>query len=666
MCGIGVLIASRSSAACVAELVVDYMSVVRHRGPDDEGYALADFGGPVRSFAGDDTPDDVVSSHAKVEGRTAVQSFRTAKVALGHRRLSILDVSASGHQPMVSDDGRWTIVYNGEIYNFEAIRSVLEKSGHRFHSHSDTEVVLHAFIAWGVDCVRRFNGMFAFVIYDAQRKRIFAARDRFGVKPLYMWLSPDGLFAIASEIKQLTTLPQFQARLNGQRAYDFLNWALTDHTSQTLFEGVTQLRGGEYVEAPIDDLRALPRPVPWYTLTPARERTDSFEEASQRVRELFLDSVALRMRADVSVGTALSGGLDSSSIVCAVNDRRRRAGSTTPQRSFSACSHEARFDERKHVEKVVAATNVDAHYVYPTVDGLFEALDAMTWHQDEPFGGTSNFAEWSVFQLVSSTPVKVTLDGHGADELFGGYPSFYGPRLLELMKRGRGLELAREALALRRRHRYTPRLLAGALLNAGVPNATLQQLRNATGRISQDAAWFRHDRHAVDPSSPSDPFFRESQSVAGYSRALLLATSLPQQLRWADRDSMAHSIESRTPFLDYRLIEYVLGCPPEFKIRNGVTKAILREAMADLLPPAIAQRPDKMGFVTAEESWMLRDARPRFRAEVDDAFAAAADVMNEGARDRAVDILEGREPFNLFVWRLISFGRWARRFRVSA
>lgn len=566
---------------------------------------------------------------------------------------------------MLSDDRRFAIVYDGAIYNASSLRRDLHALGHKFTSQSDAEVLLRAYAAWGRHALHRLNGMFAFVIYDAHDRKLFAARDRFGSKPLYIWHCKNQLLALASEIKQLTTLPAFRPRLNPHRAYDFLNYGLTDHTRETLFKRVYQLRGGEFFEYRIESDDGPLHPVRWYELR-ARPVSGTFADAAMEVRELFLDSVALQMNADVPVGAALSGGIDSSSIVCAADAHLQALGNPATLRTFSACSEVARFDERSYVDKVVAATRVTPHYVYPTVTDLFSNLDTITWHQDEPFSGTSVFAEWTVFRLVASTDVKVTLDGHGADELFAGYPAFFGPRLLESLKTGRLCDFVREAAHLRSRQSYGPTELIGALLNFGLPDPALQTARRAFGRIPHNAKWFRHERFAVSRAPPSAPYFWPSQSVRGYSRAQLLATSLPMQLHWADRDSMAHSIESRTPYLDYRLVEYALGCPPAFKIRDGVTKAVLRESMRDRLPVEIAERRDKMGFVTAEEHWIRKEASDRFRSAIDSAFHAASDVVNEGARDRAIAILEGREQFNLFIWRLISFGHWMRRFSVCA
>lgn len=665
MCGIGVLVSPPRGPALTGATVRAFLGAVRHRGPDDEGYALLDGAGALHAFGGDDTPAEVYRSGLPGNPTRSIHDGEvSARVAMGHRRLSIVDRSPSGHQPMVSPDGRYVIVYNGEVYNFAALRRALQAEGREFRTPSDTEVVLKAFVHWGPSCLRRFNGDFAFAIYDREARRLFAARDRFAVRPIYLCALADGTFAIASEIKQLTTLPAFRPVLNAQRAYDFLNWGLTDHTEETLFVGVRQLRGGELIDCSVDQLTTMPTPERWYDLVPAKVST-GYDDAVQDVRDLFFDSVGLRMHADVPVGTALSGGIDSSSIVCAVNHLLRTSGGARPQSTFSSCSEIRRFDERHHIDEVVQATGVDAHYTYPTVEQLFAHLDALTWHQDEPYSSTSIFAEWDVYRLVSTTPVRVTLDGHGADELFGGYHTFYGPRLLESLAKARLRDFARELRGMQKLHRYGPPEVASFLLNTALPDRALQLARTAAGKIPQTGEWFSHDQFPVDKDAPTAAYFREAMSVAGYSRSMLAATGLPLQLHWADRDSMAHGVESRVPFLDHRLVEYVLGCPARFKIRGGTTKAILRAAMRPYLPLHTARRVDKMGFVTAEEHWVQHDAPERFRREIDDAAEAARPVVNDLARDRALRIVSGEERFNTFAWRLISFGKWMRMFQVA-
>ena len=340
-----------------------------------------------------------------------------AQVALGHRRLSIVDLSSAGHQPMPAISQRYWIIHNGEIYNYRELRRELEDFGHRFMSQTDTEVIIVAFHQWGARCLERFNGMFAFVVYDREQQRIFAARDRYGVKPLYWWRAPDGTLALASEIKQFTVLPGWSARLNGQAAYDYLNWGLTDHRDTTMFADVRQLPPGSFVLAAIDRLGDGPPIEIWYKLHSCADVVSA--DAVDRWRKSFLDAVGLRLRADVPIGTALSGGLDLSAIVCAVHRLRGElTGDDDDRNSFSARSSDPLFDEGPYIAAVVRATDVKEHAVWPDVDELFDNLSTLAWHLDEPYGSTSVFAEWCVFRKVATTLVRVTLDGHGADEFW--------------------------------------------------------------------------------------------------------------------------------------------------------------------------------------------------------------------------------------------------------
>ncbi|MGH8746893.1 MAG: asparagine synthase (glutamine-hydrolyzing), partial [Burkholderiales bacterium] len=376
MCGILALISHRRIDAVALAAA---SAAVSHRGPDDEGYVLFAEGAEPLVLRG----GDLASARAAPDA--------CWHAALAHRRLSIIDLSEGGHQPMCTPDRRCWITYNGELYNYIELREELKSLGFGFASESDTEVILVAYRAWGPRCLERFNGMFAFVLLDLEARRVFAARDRFGVKPLYYWVSPEGQIVLASEIKQFTTLPGWRAVLNGQRAYDFLNWGLFDHSDETLFDGVFQLRGGESATFAVSGVAAHGARLPvsrWYELRPTRF-DGSFHEAGEEFRRLLTDSVRLRLRADVPVGSCLSGGLDSSSIVCLANRLLRETGIASSQKTFTAGSTTKEFDERAFAEEVVHATGVDAHYVEPDPDRLFELLGRMTWHQDEPFGSTS-------------------------------------------------------------------------------------------------------------------------------------------------------------------------------------------------------------------------------------------------------------------------------------
>ena len=666
MCGIGALISPADDLS--AGLVAAMQPAVTRRGPDDEGIVC--FGGVdalPSAHGGPDTPAAVYSAllpYAPAPGPLP----DGARVALTHRRLSILDLTAAGHQPMCTRDGACWIVHNGEIYNYLELRDELRARGHEFQSQSDTEVILAAWREWGSGCLQRFNGMFAFVLHDRSRRMLFAARDRFGVKPLYYWVSPRGIVALASEIKQFAALPGWRPRLNGQRAYDFLNWAVSDHTDETLFEGVFQLRGGEALAIDLA-ANAVPRPgarLPverWYELRPAAFR-GTLAEASAQFRRLLTDSVRLRLRSDVPVGSCLSGGLDSSSIVCLMNGLLREKDAHAMQRTFSAGATVPRFDEREYIEEVVRHTGVTAHYVIPRLEQVFEFNERITRQQDEPFGSTSTFAQWQVFGLAAQAGIKVMLDGQGADEHLAGYHSFFPPRFRNLLLDLRWPTLWKERRAARAQHAYRGgiRQALGGLL----PEGLRQPLRRLAGRAGTTAPWLDLERLGA---TARDPFLEAGVSRAGsvraLSRAQILATSLPMMLHYEDRNSMAHSVEARLPFLDYRLVEFVLGLPDEHKIGGGLTKRVLREGMRGVLPERVRQRADKLGFVTPEEVWMLEQGTPLFRRELRAAVDAAGGVVKPQVLELFDGMVGGRRPFSHLFWRLISFGAWMRVFSVS-
>lgn len=663
MCGIAALIGRAGTN--VAPHIRTMCDLIRHRGPDDEGFALLGLPDGSRFFGGPDTPADCYGAALPfAPSAPLICEAALAPIALGHRRLSILDLSPAGHQPMCDDSRRQVVVYNGEIYNHVEMKAELEKLGHAFRSHSDTEVLLAAWRQWGPECLNRFNGMFAFVIVDLERRRLFAARDRFGVKPLYWWVSPEGFTAFASEIKQFTVLPGWRARINPGRVYDYLNWGASDHGTETLFQGVRQLAGGEFLLCNLDDMGPAMEARRWYELSP--ERVDlPFEDAALRFREIFHDAVRLRLRADVPIGTALSGGLDSSSIVCTVNRLLRMEHAQALQNTFTACSHDPRFDERPFVEEVARQTSVATHYTFLELPDLFRELDTLVWHHDEPFLSTSVFAEWRVFDLVQRSGVKVTLDGHGADELLAGYHGFFGARLGGLLKRGDVSGLITEMGAMHARFGYSHAHLLLRMLDTLLPETLRQPLRRLSGKAATGVSWLDTARLGVTETDPFLATGSKAAGIKGMSRGQILHTSLPVQLHWADRDSMAHSVESRVPFLDYRLVEFALGCPDEFKVHLGITKRILRQGMSDRLPQKIAQRVDKMGFVTPEAAWVREQAPEQFRREVARALDASQGILTPAVLPAAEAIIAGGKPYDNTLWRWICFGRWMERHSLT-
>lgn len=676
MCGIAGII-SRSGLS--SQSICKMADIVRHRGPDDEGfYLLSHLFAEALVLGGKDTPKEVY--HAQIPQKPDADICNSPEtaitVALGHRRLSIVDLSPQGHQPLCREEKRFWIVYNGEVYNHIELRHELEKLGHTFLSHSDTEIILASYMEWGTECLSRFNGMFAFIIYDSLEQKIFVARDRFGIKPLYYWISPGGDVAFASEIKQFTVLPGWLASMNGQRVYDFLAWGISDHTCETMFANVYQLGGGEMLlidVRKITDKKAAPLPrkqfshARWYGLAPIPFH-GTMEEAAVAFRDKLLDSVKLRLRADVPVGSCLSGGLDSSSIVCLMNRILEENGAMELQKTFSACSEVDKYDERKWIDAVVSVTEVDAKYVYPALSSLFDESSNITWHQDEPFGSTSIYAQWNVFRLASENGVKVMLDGQGADELLAGYHSFFGPLLATKLCSGHFFSFYREIGELKKKHGYSTLQSLENLANALLPEAVKSFLSRLLKRKTyNNPEWLNSEALACRHKNPLCSIESGSmKTVSEFSVALLTSLNLQALLHWEDRDSMGHSIESRVPFLDYRLVEFALGLPDEYKISYGITKRVLRQGMSGIIPDAISDRKDKLGFVTPEEVWLKEMAPDMFRSKLMEAVNVSGGILKrEESLKMLEEMISGQRKFSFLPWRLISFGEWIKRFSVE-
>jgi asparagine synthase (glutamine-hydrolysing) len=637
---------------------------MRHRGPDDEGFLISGGSGLV-PCVGDDTPSTVVMSlpgrdaaHARGQGK-----LRAGTWSLGHRRLSILDLSASGHQPMSYRERFW-IVYNGEVYNYVELRRLLERCGHTFRSTSDTEVILAAYCEWGAGCLSRFNGMWGLAIADLDRRTLFLARDRFGVKPLYLRVGAAGT-AFASEIKAFAVLPDWKPVANIPRVIDFLAWELSDHTAETMFADVRQLPAGHHLTLPLDrqpTISEISATVRWYELKPAANNPD--QSPAQALRGSLADAVRLRLRADVPVGSCLSGGVDSSSIVALMAEELRRQGGQFQQQTVTACSHDSRFDESQYAKAVIASVGAEATFITPDPGRLFADLDRLVWHQDEPFVSTSIFAQWCVFHAARCAGVKVMLDGQGADESLGGYRGFIGAHLAGLLRRGQMLEWLREVRKIRKEIGFPFHRCLGYSLAYLAP-----ALRGLLGRFDHrsfgNLAWLDPRVRKLACIDPARVLGGRAGSVRNMSLAMIRATNLPMLLRWEDRNSMAASVEARVPFLDFRLVELALGIDDQAKIGGGIQKLVLREAMRGSVPDQILDRKDKMGFVTAEKTWMLYEQPDVFRDRLVQAVETLSGVVNSDLIDQFDDMVDGRRPFDHRYWRVLCLGTWARIFNVT-
>lgn len=539
MCGIFFSIGFENLPASVIDSVT-------HRGPDDRGW----------------------------------NEFMSPKgpVIMAHRRLSIIDLSIDGHQPMSTQDGRFWISYNGEIYNYLEIRKELEALGHIFTTRTDTEVLLISYCQWGTECLHRFNGMFAFVIWDNKEKKFFAARDRFGIKPLYYYVDGEKL-AFASEIKQFKGIKGWKSVLNQQLANEYLYRKLCDHRRETLYGKVFQILPGHFMEA--NCLTRQKIPTCWYKLenhiNPLKKITD--EEAIEGFSDLFEDSIRLRLRSDVPVGSCLSGGLDSSSIVSKL---RALKGNNQEIHAFSSVFPSYSVDESHYIDELVREKNLISHKNFPSVEEFLEKIDLILYHQDLPFSGTSVFAQWKTFQSAKSNGIVVLLDGQGADESLLGYPGMLNGIIFD----------------------YAKKLDISSLWTfVKWQSQTNNQSIRKTALLAVQQRYNRLYTYLLRLKGCQTPYPDTSLNNIIEVCLKFFTCNLQTLLRYEDRNSMAASRESRLPFLDYRLVEFVLSLPASQRYRQSKTKWVLRESMRDINIDSILNRKDKIGFSTPEKNW---------------------------------------------------------------
>jgi len=576
--------------------------VIRHRGPDDDGF------------------------------------FEAQGASIGYRRLSIIDLE-HGQQPMENEDGTVRVVHNGEIYNYRELRAALADRGHTFRTSSDTEVIVHAYEEYGPDCFARFNGMWGIAVLDQRdaSPRLVLSRDHFGIKPLYHARTGDRIL-FGSEIKALLQDPELTPEPNHQRIYEYLVSGLHDHDERTFFQGIDQLPAATYA---VIDESGFERRRYW---EPRLSQDGVADPAA--FKHLWKTAVERRLVSDVPVGTCLSGGLDSSSIVCLMSELVSEESADAVSlgeriKTFSAVFGDDPIDESEFIEEVVEATGVESHLVEPGSKQFFEELDRVVWHQEEPMVSTGPYAQWCVMRLAAPH-VKVLLDGQGGDELLGGYVPYQYVYLRQLIREGRYADLAREAWAARD--------VLGPLLRRRLAD------RRKALRIEP---LLRPD-FVAEVSPPRDSRSRDDLKL----RLLqdLMSYSLPSLLRYEDRNSMAFSIESRVPYLDPELVEHVLALPPEAIVSGGWSRAVLRDAMTGVLPEKIRRRRWKVGFTTPEMRWMKarRTAvQSLFRSP---AFCSRRYWNGIGIADAFRDACAGRVEESLFFWRAMNVEIWLRVF----
>lgn len=576
-----------------------------------------------------------ITQAAAHRGPDGVGYFFYQNLALGHRRLSIFDTSDKGSQPMKFQD-KYTIIFNGAIYNFLEIRNELLKHGYVFTSETDTEVILAAYDFWGKDCVAKFNGMWAFALFDQEKKKLFCSRDRFGVKPFYYGIASSHFF-FGSEIKQLLT--QIASRVNYPMLMDYLIYNLEEHTTQTFFTGIHKLPAGHNLE--YDLSTHTYRTTRYYQLQISKEiKTLTELEIVAQFQQLFSESIQLRMRSDVRLGTCLSGGLDSSYVATIANQFYN-----SNQNQFTAVtcgSEDQSNDETKYAAQLIKAKAMNWIVGTPTVEDFSSHFDRVIHVQEEPFSNLSNFMQYFVMQLARQSNLKVLLDGQGGDETLLGYNRYY-------------------PLFFPANPMHWISHLQSISANSNLSWSSLVWQNIYFKNTSLRKQYFKLKHRQINPayySLADDTWIdRISRAYLDSTQMQLLEiqhTQLPRLLRYEDRNSMNFGIESRLPFLDYQLVEFSLSLPENLKMKSGWSKYLLRKAMTAKVPDSITWRKQKIGFEAPEMLWMdrLRDYK---------SVTENSAILNT--------IYKNKAPLtnNLHLrWKLYNIASWERVYKVSA
>lgn len=587
------------------------MQKIKHRGPDDEG------------------------------------TFISSNVGLGFVRLSILDLSHAGHQPMHSGDDELVIVFNGEIFNYIELREELKQKGYVFKTQTDTEVLLNAYKAWGQNCLHKLNGMWAFVIFDKKNNTLFASRDRYGIKPFYYTIENNKLL-FASEIPAILAVSEKHPKANQQAIFDFLVFNRTDQSEETFFENIFKLKHGHCIHIDLNKKSDQMTISKWYDL---RSNLKEAVSSNEEYFKLFTDAVELRMRSDVPVGVCLSGGLDSSSILSVLLTDKKNAEINT----FSAIYNKGdKGDESEFIDLYKDQVK-HMHFTTPNGDDLLNDLSSFVKAHGEPIPSTSAYAQYRVMQLAKGA-VTVTLDGQGADEQLAGYHYFFGLYYKELLFKFRFGKLFKEIIANYKKHRslFALKTFVFFLL----PKKLRTKLRVSEKGYLNEVFNQQHSKHSEIAGN--------IYGSANLKEALIdhFEYKMEHHLKWGDFNSMWHSIESRMPFLDHRLVERTISLPSDQIIQNGSTKFILREAMKGVLPDKITNRADKVGFATPEGEWFRQ---PKFRALIESIINSSS-FSNRGI----IDVSKAKALFEKHlkreidiskeIWKWIHLELWFREF----
>lgn len=592
------------------------IGVIKHRGPDGEGY------------------------------------FTDNNIGLGHCYLATLNLPQWGKQPMINEQKNLWIIYDGEVYNFLDLREKLEKLGHKFKSNTDTEVILHGYEQWGTDCLNKLNGKWAFAIWDKKKRELFCSRDRFGIKPLY-YFSDGGSFYFASEIKSLLEL-NIPRRPNDALIYDFLKFDCGDHINETFFKDIKKLPAASWMKIKQNGEVAVKKYWDFEISSQIANDEKDKQEYAEEFLNLFVDSIKLRLRSRFPVGFLLSGGLDSSSIVCLASDLLKEKLIT-----FSACFKEKAFDVRKYVEEIVAKTGSEKNYILSSPDDFLEECDNMLWHLEAPFERMSAVSFWKASKMASKK-VKVLLSGEGGDENLCGYREYqviYLRNLLENHQYGLFFNEFMKFL-------FPPGLFSiiSGLVSGNISaESVFRQYPQLTGKfLGEEDLLNSQFRQKFQSGQGKKISYKKD--LGQYIKETITTWRLPKLLNGEEKITMAHSVEIRYPFLDYRLVEKIASFPLNQKISSGWNKAILRKCMKGILPETVRMRKIRQAFDVPERTWF----KTNLGKEVESIIRKSRFILDYADREKLLARLNNfpKIPFSghraFFKFYILEL--WAKKF----
>jgi asparagine synthase (glutamine-hydrolysing) len=637
--------------------------IIKYRGPDDYAYLV--FGDLFKPLLFKDKEELADASLSNLFG------------GFGFRRLSIIDTSNNGRQPMSDLSGNIWIVYNGEVYNYIEIRNLLEERGYKFRSGTDTEVIINSYLEWGESCLEMFNGMWSFCLVDLTRKKIICSTDRFGIKPFY-YFSDKNNFIFSSEVKQIFEINESVKNINEKVLFDYLSaGSYGNETEETFIQDIFRLPAGHSLVIDISDGGLQCKKHNWWNLTVKDEyyEENDINKISNKIFELFHDSLKIRLRSDVEIGSCLSGGLDSSGIVCMLDKIMKQDGINRQQKLFTIISGLEGNTEFEFAKEIAEKVNGD--HICRKIDGSVDIneISEFVWHNDEPLIKASTFGGYSVYKLARDSGIKVVMDGQGLDEYAGGYFSPPYVELMNYLKSHKKIELYIRHLNY---FASVPGLSRSAILES-VLKYKLKQFvhlyssRNMRFKLFNSVRkYLKNDflTENIQSSQLYQKFDIEDKriycdDIKLKNFKLFTRINLPGILRQVDRNSMAFSVEARIPFLDHRLVEYIFSIPSEFIIDKSKTKYAYRVAMKSVIPENILNRNDKIGFHTDEFS-IMNNVRQDFSEMLNNIKSSNRFFNKKYLLNNIPEMLDDGTKYDNILWRTMNALIWINRFNLNA